>query len=418
MLAGAVALLALGAGAGTLRARARAADALASPLYARPVAVRPHAAYELPPRGAAGQVEVTRAALLLRIGGDERDGGFGRVADAAPSLTGDTLFVLDAMQGTVAAFGPDGGLLYRFGSKGAGPGQFRRPAQLLVLPWSGAPAVWDEEAQRLTVHGPDGAVLRTLPLHAAGRRTRSRTIRRVAAFGGGFVLEVHPDPLLDDARAPRGALLRVDTAGAGADTLLRFAVAAAPATHRETANGSSATTWLDPPVFSPAARWDLLADGTVLFAPGGPAEAYRVDPGGRVTRIRWPHRHRPVSRRDRLRRLAGERERGLLASPGTSLLLLERLNRGFFAAVRPAVTGLLASPRGEVWTRRFDTGDGWEGHARTWDRAGADGAPLPSLVLPADFRPLRVVGERLYGVARDALDVERVEVYRLPGEER
>jgi hypothetical protein len=81
--------------------------------------------------------------------------------------------------------------------------------------------------------------------------------------------------------------------------------------------------------------------------------------------------------------------------------------------VRPAVTGVLAGPGGEVWVRRFDTGESWEGHARTWDRAGWNGAALGAVRMPPRFRPLRMVGSTMYGIAFDEMYADRVEVYHV-----
>ena len=408
-----LALLALGAvaagfGASELRARAGIRAELASPLFAAPVDVAPARERVLPRREEARPLV---EGPLLRIGGAD-GAGFGRLADVAPSRSGDTLYVLDQMEARVSAFTRGGQLLFGFGRKGPGPGEFKGPTQLLVLPWSGEVAVWDREAQRLTLHAPDGTHPRVIDPAAGSRRTASRTVERLAAFGSGLVMQVHADPLEVRPDRQRGALVRLDTAFQAADTLVRFAVAGVRAWHVETAAGSSATTWLNPPVFSPAPSWDVLPDGTVLFAPGGPAEAYRLGADGAL-RVRWPSAPRRVTRDDRLRRLAGEIDTGLMRVPEVPLGFLEALHRRFFARVRPSVTGVLAGPGGEAWVRRFDAAESWEGHARTWDRAAWEGPARGPKRLPPRFRPLRIADGLVYGIAFDDDYVDRVEVYRL-----
>lgn len=405
-LLGAGAVLALGAGAlSAFRGDARAERELASEVFAAPVALAGAAERRLPARATGPAAILGDAHRILRT-----EAEFGRIADVAPSPSGDTVYVLDGMSASVSAFGADGRFLFAFGGKGGGPGEFRTPVQLLVLPWSGEVAVWDTEAQRLTVHTPAGDPVRVLAPGAADARGRVRAIRAAAE---GYVAEVYADPLQVETRRQRGALVRLDTAGRRPDTLFHFPLAGVRATHHEAAPGSSVTTWLKPPAWSPEPRWDLLSDGTVLFAPGGPDDGYRVAPSGAVTRDRRPHRPARVTRRDRLRRLEGARDRRRLASPETPLAVLEPLNRRFFAAVRPAVTGVLAGPGGAMWTRGFDTRESWEGFSRTWEAAGADGRAAGRVRVPAGFEPVRMVDGALYGVRVDAMHVERVEAYRL-----
>lgn len=408
---GALALIAATAGfSAELRTRTHTRHELASPLFASPVDLAPVAERVVPAPSDRARAAFAR---VLRIDGGTREAPvFGRLADVAPSRSADTLYVLDEMEARVSAFDARGRFLFEFGSKGPGPGEFRGPTRLLVLPWSGEVGVWDPVAQRLTLHAPDGSRPRVVDPAAGSRRTTSRTVQRIAAFRDGFVMEVHADPLEVRPDLQRGALVRLDTGFRAADTLVRFAVPGVRAWHVETAAGSSATTWLNPPVFSPTPAWDLLADGTVLFAPGGPAEAYRLSAEGAL-RVRWNTAPERVTRRDRLRRLEGEIDTGLFRAPDVPLGFLEALHRRFFARVRPAVTGVLAGPAGEAWLRRFGTEESWLGHAREWDRTGWDGAARTTVTMPPRFRPVRIAGSLMYGIASDEMYVDRVEIYRL-----
>lgn len=379
---------------------------LASVFFAAPVQVRLAADRTLPPAsGDPRDIDASR--LVLRIDGDED--GFGRIADVARSLGGDTLYVLDAMAKSVAAFDPGGRWLFGFGGEGGGPGEFRDPAGVMVLPWSGEVAVWDLATRRLAIHTAAGKETRALK-PAGGA---DELVHRMEAVDGGFVAELRSNPLRVGANAQRGRLVTMDTAGRVAATLLRFALPGVDATHRESASGrSSVTTWLNPPTWSPEPRWDALPDGSVVFAPGGPDEAYRVDRSGRAVRFNRPPRPAGVTRQDRLRNLDGLRQRRMIASPGTSLAVLEPLNRRFYAAVRPSVTGVLAGPAGAVWTRGFDTGESWRGFSRVWNVVGEAGA-VRRVRFPAGFEPLQQEGGVIYGVSTDSLQVERVEAYRV-----
>lgn len=406
VMLGAAASVAAIAALAAFRRGGRMDAELASVHFAAPVQVRLSADRTLPPAsGEPSDIDALRR--VLRIDGDED--GFGRIVDVARSRGGDTLYVLDGMAKSVAAFDAGGRWLFTFGGEGGGPGEFRDPAAVMVLPWSGEVAVWDVKTQRLAIHSSAGKETRALmPVGGA-----DELAHRLEAVDGGFVAEIRSNPLRVVAEAQRGRLVSMDTAGRVTATLLRFALPGVDATHRESASGrSSVTTWLKPPTWSPEPRWDALPDGAVAFAPGGPDEAYRVDRSGRAVRFRRPMRPAGVTRQDRFRNLDGLRQRRMIASPGTSLQVLEPLNRRFYAAVRPSVTGVLAGPAGEVWTRGFDTGESWRGFSRVWNVAGESGA-VRRLRLPAGFEPLQQQGGVIYGVSSDSLQVERVEAYRV-----
>jgi hypothetical protein len=399
---GAVAAVAAVAALAAFRRSGRMDAELASVFFTAPVQVRLAADQALQP--ASGEPrDIDASRRVLRIDGDED--GFGRIADVARSQGGDTLYVAKS----VATFDAGGRWLFEFGGEGGGPGEFRDPTAVMVLPWSGEVAVWDVKTQRLAIHTLAGKETRALK-PAGGA---DELVHRLEAVDGGFVAELRSNPLRVGAQAQRGVLVSMDTAARVTGTLLRFALPGVSATHRESASGrSSVTTWLNPPTWSPEPRWDVLSDGTVVFAPGGPDEAYRVDRAGRAARFHRPLRPAGVTRQDRFRNLDGLRQRRMIASPGTSLHVLEPLNRRFYAAVRPSVTGVLAGPAGAVWTRGFDTGESWRGFSRVWNVA-ADAGAVRRVRLPAAFEPLQQQGGVIYGVSTDSLQVERVEAYRV-----
>lgn len=408
MAAGAVLCASLvGVAVAAARAEGRERRALRSPLLAAPVQISPAQERVL---------DLSRRALalsappVLRLGDAGSGVEFGRIADVAPSRSGDTVYVLDEMEGQVSAFDRQGRRLFTFGARGEGAGEFRRPVDLLVLPWSGEVGVWDMDAQRLTLHGPGGERPRTVDPSPGGRRTSSRTVRRVGTYADGYVVEVHEDPLLVGPGSQHALLIRLNRELAVRDTLARVLVPGVTASHVETAAGSSATTWHNPPVYSPALSWASLDDGSVLMAPGGPPDVYRLTASG-ATRFRWRHRPGRLTRSDRLRRLEGEIETGLFRAPPVPVTVLEPLHRRFFSILRPSFTGVLGGAAGEIWVRRFDTRASWEGHALIWERVAYDGTALPAIQLPGGFRPRRVIGALMYGVATDSLGVERAEVY-------
>lgn len=78
-------------------------------------------------------------------------------------------------------------------------------------------------------------------------------------------------------------------------------------------------------------------------------------------------------------------------------------------AFHPTVTELIAGDDGAIWLRR-EAGGGAE---QEWQRFSESGEMQGTVRLPASLRVHGADGRRLWGVTRDELDVNFVEVYRL-----
>jgi hypothetical protein len=387
---------------------------LASPLYAAPVAATPAAtvdAGEALPAERAPEIPLARRVFSRGAAdGDERY-LFGQIADVATSAGGDTVYVLDRMERRVKAFDAAGEFLFDFGRGGDGPGEYQSPANLVTLPWNGRLAVWDWEQQRLTILTPQGKVVETLrPLREA-KQGVVRTGQRLRAYRDGFIMEVRSDPLSVPPSRQRGYLVRLDTLGEARDTLLDFAVPAIEAEQRTYGTSGTSYHWSAPPQMTPQATWDAFPDGSVAFVPGGPYEVYRVGPDRAVRRVTRPWTPRAITRGERVINLRESQERGMYA-PAIPMLLLEAINRKYFAVTRPALSGALALEGGGVAARRFDLMDQWEGRSRTWDEYAPEGEARGSVRYPEGFEPLLSRHGLVYGVRRDDLAVDHLEVYR------
>jgi hypothetical protein len=387
---------------------------LASPLYAAPVATTPVATVDageaLPAERAPAGSPARRVFSVGAADGDERY-LFGQISDIATSAGGDTVYVLDRMERRVKAFDAAGEFLFDFGRGGDGPGEYQAPSNLVTLPWNGRLAVWDWEQQRLTILTPQGKVVETLrPLREA-KQGVVRTGQRLRAYRDGFIIEVRSDPLSVPPARQRGYLVRLDTLGQARDTVLDFAVPTIEAEQRTYGTSGTSYHWSAPPSFTPAPTWDAFPDGSVAFVPGGPYEVYRVGPDRAVRRVKRPWTHDAITRRERVINLRESQERGMY-SGRIPLVLLEGINRKLFAATRPALSGALALEDGGLAARRFDVEDDWEGRSRTWDEYAPDAAPRGSVRYPEGFEPLLARHGRVYGVRRDDLAVDHLEVYR------
>lgn len=81
-----------------------------------------------------------------------------RVPSVVPTRAG--IAVLNAGSGEVRLYGQDGTLLRTQGRRGDGPGEYRSPSRLLLLPEDSL-AVWDPGSQRISILDPDLGFVRS-----------------------------------------------------------------------------------------------------------------------------------------------------------------------------------------------------------------------------------------------------------------
>lgn len=89
----------------------------------------------------------------------------------------------------------------------------------------------------------------------------------------------------------------------------------------------------------------------------------------------------------------------------------------------PAFASLALGPAGSLWVQRFRSEEerGTHGYevfvedmgSRMWEVFDSEGRYLGPVTFPADFQPTGFVADRMYGIARDLLDVQRVQAYRV-----
>lgn len=134
-------------------------------------------------------------------------------------------------------------------------------------------------------------------------------------------------------------------------------------------------------------------------------EALREQIRTRDWRANWPGSGPPVDFRERdLRSLDWQWER-----------------EG--ARVLPVIRGVLADEAGAFWVERVDHLDAvtyrqrWFNDRRPdgsrWDMFDAEGRFLATVTLPPLFVPMDLAADRVTGVQRDELDIERVATYRV-----
>ena len=143
--------------------------------------------------------------------------------------------------------------------------------------------------------------------------------------------------------------------------------------------------------------------------------------GDLVRIIPRPHEVKEVTERDQRVFLSFMRD--ALEQQGAPAAAIEAaIDRFQFADTYPAFTTLTHGPQGSVWVQRIRSGDeiSEEGDfdpqdmgSNTWDIFDSEGRYMGDVTFPGKYQPIKVMGERIYGIARDELDVQSMKVYRV-----
>lgn len=348
----------------------------------------------VPPGPATGRLE-----LLATYGELDGPGSFGSVAAVTVDDTGNVL-VLDRQAGRVTVWEPDGTLLRAFGRKGDGPGEVTNPNHVTVLD-DGSILVGELFPAELHWYGPDGTPLRDERLELPSDGPAVAAILAEWRSAGSDLTRVRLARVSVASDEAAHVVVEVDRDGAPGDTLLRWTQpGAAPA---------------PPPIFTPSLSWDLLSNGGLVVAPGGPYEIRIHDARGELSRlVRRVVEPVRVTRELRSRALATFREG--MGETGAPAAMLDALaDEVEVASTLPAIQEIRVSrPEGEIWAAipRPASGAGELLEVGAYDRYAPDGAFLGRVEAPPRFRLMAVVDGIAYGIWRDSRDVDFVRAYR------
>lgn len=338
---------------------------------------------------------------VLRVGVAEGDAAyqFGAVAGAVRLADGG-IAVADRQSGDVRWYDARGRHVRTVGRKGGGPGEFTRIGWLQAV--GDSLVVGDGGASRVTVLGPDGAVLRTTAMadDASGRRPRP-----VAPLPGGAVLASLGAPFAP-ARAASGARDSVAYLRQAGDGAAPVALGRFPGPERVVRVAGNSVSVMDVP-FGRRDHVAVRGDG-FYYGSADRAEVGRYDARGRlVGLVRWGGAPRPVTPAD----VAGYHERTLAgadpaARPGMQRMLADLP----FPQAMPAYSGILVDRAGALWVQEYAPSE--EDPVR-WTVFDADGRQLGTLAMPPRFRLTDAGPDYVLGVGRDDMDVEQVQLFRL-----
>jgi len=357
----------------------------------------------------------------LRIGAIEGDAEylFGRIG-AVDADSKSRILVLDAQTQHIRVYSSQGQFEGTIGGPGAGPGELGpEPASLSVGPGDTL-LVPDLSNQRVNRYAPDGTSLGSfrlafengLPLAVATTRDGM-----VAAHVRPFALpgQAEPDSL--------DSILMLSSEGTVLDTLKRFP---SGGTLRLGGDSPAITVFAGEPV------WQLSDSGQLYY---GINEEYRLEVYSRegmleriVTKSFVP---RPIAAADRelMLSLFDEQLKATLPPQAFEQASAQVREIVRFAENYPAYARVLIGPRSSIWVQHIPlpseltdeervswnfmdvlTGVSWnlieDVGAPEWDVFDSEGRLMGTVTMPLRFQPRSIVGDKIYGVLRDELEVQ------------
>lgn len=311
---------------------------------------------------------------------------------------GDRIVLLNAID-EVRAYDLDGTFVWSAGQAGDGPGDFG--STLAIWPHAGdSLAVSDNRLQRVSYWDSDGQFGRVVSTSHEGDEGFASQISggfpsgEMFGWGGTSSFTSRDRGLLQDSLR-----MRIHDASGSFARL----IGQVPATPRW--GGEDI-----PFAFIPMTVdiWPVADGEYILVARSSAPEIQLWNPDGSLDRIiRWDPRPRPVSAE---MRSAFIEDAVASASEGRRAAIRRFYGEVPFPDVLPEIRAVLTDSDGRVWAQRYHPSDDT---AEEWIVFDPDGRWLGPVTLPDRFVLNDVSGDRIVGVERDDLDVERVVVYAL-----
>jgi len=358
----------------------------------------------------------------IDIGGNAADSSYDlNQVSGAVRLGDGRVVVANGETADLRFYDRDGKYLFTSGRRGQGPGEYQMLMGLWRLPGDSLIAS-DLMARRLTVVGPDGALVRTFSLGgeaglALPTNGRMSLATPVGVFGDGSIIGMVLDISLEETReAWRDSVnyIRYGPDGAVQDTIARL-----PGIEMTRIELSVGDQTLPSPMPVPLGRQTVPGVGMERFydAQNARFEFEVRDRTGRIRRlVRMPAESRPITAADReahrqaqLEQLANQPGLGMVPAP-----LLEQFRQRITSVEYPETFPFIEELRedgdGNLWVREVGAPGDERARYAVFD---GDGAFLGRLTLPARFRPTHIAADEILGIWRDADDVQHVRGYPL-----
>lgn len=398
---------------------------------------------ELPPRDRVIRPELETLYSVGALDGADWE-IFGSISQVGFDAAGN-LYVFDRDNFRVVVVSPEGELVRELGRQGDGPGEWRFPTTMTVLP-DGRVAVADMGHRALLVHDVDGEVENTIPLGSDGSITitgfqadpRGGALIE-GAGGASFSMSVGGRETGDPPTTR--PITRWNLDGAPSRTVV-YEGWKPPAEEEEptTVSGGGVSFRMGvggPRVFEPRMHVGVLSDGGVAVVDSTTYRVEVVGPDGSFERIlHRPFRPDPVTDRvkeaEKDRRLEaleegeGPQMRVMVSGGGGGSapvsqdqmkeMMRSRVEQLRFYHEIPVVSAMRAGWGDKLWIRRTDEELGEPGPMDVVSASGDYLGTIPAdhLGMPGAFGP----DGRVAYIERDEFDVATVVVMELPAELR
>ena len=340
----------------------------------------------------------------LRIGtlGGDPNYQFGQVGTIAVDSNGH-IYVSDVQAQEVRVFSQEGTYLRTVGAPGSGPGELAYGATVLLLSPGDTLLIPDVRNRRINRFAPDGESLSSVPLEPE----EGRQLRYNLTALGGMTAQVRPAARGGQPADTVDAIVVIEPSGLFGDTLIRF---------------PSGGLFQGPGIhyFTPEPWWDITDSLTVVY---GVNNEYRIGYYGRDGSIRrivsMPSEPKLINERD-IRAFFAYLDRAWLDAGVPPGRLQANHEAVHFAEFLPAFSmfhtgyqgslwvqpvqapGLLSDEEIELYNFIEDFG------SYDWDVFDGEGRYLGVVAMLPRFTPRVFLGDKIYGVQRDELDVQYV----------
>lgn len=332
---------------------------------------------------------------------------FGEIVGIDVDAAGN-IYVADRQAQNVRVFDAAGEYLRVIGQPGEGPGEFGGNIRGVFI-IDDEVVVPDPSSSRVTHFGLDGVFITTEPINMA----QGVPIRWDVAMGR-LVAQRRLRVSGDRAPSAGDAIVTLDSEAQSVDTIATLP----PGQSVQITGGLPKIVQ-----FEPEPVWDITANGRIVTAM---TSEWRFEVRNAAGELEWvamrPSRRERVSERQReaVRNSLREMYRSQGVPPRLSEEVIDRME---FAEYLPALAAVSFGPYDSLWVQGFTPPDEFEdGRVRVlvqdmgsleWGVFDCTGLYLGTVAFPIDFRPIWVVDDKFYGIARDEFDVQTVSVVRV-----
>lgn len=259
---------------------------------------------------------------------------FEAVTDIALDGSGN-LYICDMDAHNIKAFTPEGQFIKVIGRQGQGPGEFNHPYRIAAL--GDGILVWDMYNERLCALTAKGEFLKSIPV----QRAEGRPQKMKSLPDGNVVIEkeiVH----FGEKDVPQDCIIQI----AAPDLTLKKTILSHPVWRNKYRRFQGMSTNILQP-FSPGVHWDVTPQGDIVigFSVDYSIEIHHAEKGKLSA---FSHKYDPVKVTDEDKEFffsslyfgpSGDAKKGI---PN------ELRNMTEFPKVKPAFTGLLVDPEGNI----------------------------------------------------------------------